>query len=106
MLTFAPVVSRATTVFADVEVLRVVEAGVQAILDAIDNTRLQIDQQSTRNVMLIVSLIEEDIFTVVALRGVLFKDAFTTDAVLSAKLLPKLVSNYNTKKVNASLSFS
>ena len=44
--------------------------------------------------MLIISLIKEDIFTVVALRGVLLQNTLSADTVLVAQLLPELVANY------------
>ena len=93
-LAFAPIVTCSTTVARDEEVLRVVQIGVEAILDAVDHSRLQVNEQGARNVVLVVRLVEEDIFSVVALRGVLLQDALSADAVLLAQLLPKLVANY------------
>ena len=45
--------------------------------------------------MLIIRLIEEDIFTIIALSGILFKNALSGDAMLVAQLLPKLVANFS-----------
>ena len=44
--------------------------------------------------MLIIRLIEEDIFTIIALSGILFKNALSGDSMLVAQLLPKFVTNY------------
>ena len=44
--------------------------------------------------MLIIGLVEEDIFAVVAVLSVVFEDALSADSVLHAQLLPELVSNY------------
>ena len=44
--------------------------------------------------MLIIRLIEEDIFTIIALSGILFENALPRDSMLVAQLLPKLVTNY------------
>ena len=44
--------------------------------------------------MLVIGLVEEDVFAVVALRGVLLQNAVAADAVLSAELLPEFVSDY------------
>lgn len=44
--------------------------------------------------MFIVCLIEKDVFSIFALGGVGLEDTVRGDAVLSAKLLPKLVANY------------
>ena len=38
MLTFTEVVTSATTVLCDIEILRVVERGVHSVLDAVDNS--------------------------------------------------------------------
>ncbi len=75
------------------EVLRVVQIGVQAILNTVDDPGLQVDQDSPRYVVLIVRLIEEHIFTIVTVRCVLLQDALTADTVLQTKLLPELVTD-------------
>jgi hypothetical protein len=59
-------------VFGYVEVLRVVKVRVETVLDAVDHTRLKIDQESTGDVVLIIRLIEKHIFPIVSLSGVLF----------------------------------
>lgn len=76
------------------EVLRVVQVRVEAVLDAADHTRLQVYQQRARDVMLVIGLVEKDIFAVVTLGRVLLKDALSADAVLVTQLLPKLVANF------------
>lgn len=43
--------------------------------------------------MLVVGLIEEYIFSVIALGGILFQDAITRDAMFHAQLLPELVAD-------------
>ena len=101
VLTFAPVVAGTAAVARHEEVLRVVEPSVQAVLNTVDHARLQVNQQRPWYVVLVVSLVEEDIFSVVSLRRVLLEDAFAADAVLLAKLLPKLVADCH-HKVNSS----
>lgn len=49
--------------------------------------------------MLVVRLVEEDIFPVVTLLSVLLKDAIAADSMLHAELLPKLVANCAQSKV-------
>ena len=44
--------------------------------------------------MLVVRLVEENIFSVVALCCVFLKDTFSADAMLHAQLLPELVTDY------------
>ena len=58
-----------------------------------DNAGLQVNQKCAGDVVLIVSLIEEHVFPIVALRRILFKNSFATDAVFNAQLLPKLIAN-------------
>lgn len=58
-------------------------------------TRLQIDQHCSWDVVLVIRLIEEDVFAVVALAidGVLLQNTGGVDAVLPAELLPELLSD-------------
>ena len=87
----------------DKEVLRVVQIRVEAILDTVDHSGLQVDEQGSRNVMLVVRLVEEHILAVVALRRVLLQDALSADAVLRAQLLPKLVANCSSRIARSTL---
>jgi len=80
---------------SDVEVLRVVEVLVGSTLNRVDDSRLQVDEERARNIVLVVSLVEKDVLAVVALHGVLLQDALRTDAVLLAQAFPELVSNYS-----------
>ena len=94
ILTFTPVVSGPATMIAHEEVLRVVEVRVEAILDAVDDSRFQVDQYRPGYVVLIVRLVEEHIFPIVPIRSVLFQDALPRDAMLQTQLLPELVTDY------------
>ena len=49
--------------------------------------------------MLIVSLIEEHVFSVITLSCVLLEDSFSANSVLLAELLPEFVSNCESSKV-------
>ena len=44
--------------------------------------------------MFIICLVEEDIFTIIALSGVLLKNSLSRDSMFVTQLLPKLVANY------------
>jgi hypothetical protein len=77
----------------NVKVLWVVEGRVHSVLNAVDDSGFQIDQKCSWNIVLVVSLVEEDIFPVVTLRCVLLKNAVSGDAVLHAELLPELVTD-------------
>jgi len=93
VLTLSPVVSSTTSVSGHEEVFRVIQVGIKPVLDAVDDTRLQVDHKCARNIMLVVGLIEEDIFSIVSLSRVLFENTLSADTVLHAQLLPELVSN-------------
>jgi hypothetical protein len=80
-------------VLSDIKVLRVVELRVERVLDALDDSRLQIDQERPRDIVFIVGLVKEDILPVVALSGVFLEHAFRVDSVLHAELLPELHSD-------------
>lgn len=81
------------------EVFRVVKVGVEAVLDAVDDSRLEINEERARDIMLVIRLVEEDIFPVVSLSRVFFQNALSADTVLHAELFPKLVSNCDTERL-------
>lgn len=54
--------------------------------------------------MFIVSLIEEDIFAIIALCGILLEDALIANTVLLAQSLPKLIANCTSKLVSTLLN--
>ena len=78
----------------NVEILWVVEVLVEAVLDSVDYSGLEVDQKSARNIVLIISLIEEDVFPVSSLSRILLQVTLGVDAVFLTKTLPELVSNY------------
>lgn len=51
-----PVVTSSTAMLRQVDVLRVVQVGVGGVQDGVDDTGLQVQQHSTRNVVLIIRL--------------------------------------------------
>ena len=64
VVTRGPIVARTTTMLRHEDVLRIVELRVGRVDDALDDTRLQIEQDRARNVMVVVSLVEEDVLSV------------------------------------------
>lgn len=78
----------------DEEVFWVVELRVETILYTVDDSGLEIDHAGAWDIVLIIGLVEEDIFAVVTVLSVVFEDALSADSVLHAQLLPELVSNY------------
>jgi hypothetical protein len=68
--------------FAYEEVFRVVDVLVWSTLNAVDNSRLKINQDGAGNVARVIALVEEDIFTITAFGGKVFKLPVATDAML------------------------
>ena len=63
-------------------------------MNAVDDTGLQVDKERTWDIVLIVRLIEEHIFPIVSLSGILFENSLSADTVLRAELLPEFVTDY------------
>ena len=53
-------------------ILRVVKFSVRRIYDTLNDTRLQIEQDRSRYVMIVIGLIEKHVLTIVALGGEFF----------------------------------
>jgi hypothetical protein len=77
----------------DVEIFGVVQVLIEPILDGVDDTGFQVDEERARNVVLIISLIEEDIFPVISLGRIFLQVTLGVDSVLLTQTLPKFVSN-------------
>ena len=77
----------------DVEVLWVVQVLIEPILDGVDDTGLQVDEERARDVVLVISLIEEDILPVISLGRIFLQVALGVDSVLLTQTLPEFVSN-------------
>ena len=73
-----------------IEVLRVVDLAMTARLDAVDDARLEVEQDGARDVARVVGLVEEDVFAVAAFGRVVGEVAVAVDAVFLAELLPEL----------------
>jgi hypothetical protein len=93
LLTCGPVVSCSTSFSGDEEILRIVQVGVGSLFDVVDDTWFKIDKQGSRNIMLVVGLVEENIFSVFALSSVWLEDSIRSDSVFCAQLLPEFVSD-------------
>jgi hypothetical protein len=59
-----------------------------------DDSWFKIDKQSTRDIVLIICLVKEDILPVFALGCIRLENAIRSDSMLCTKLLPKLISNF------------
>lgn len=58
------------------------------VCEGITHARLQVDKDSSGNVVLVIRLIEEYIFAVAAFRSPFLQYAFVVDAVLRTQALP------------------
>jgi hypothetical protein len=67
MVATGPVVSGSSTVVSHKHILMVVEVAVLAVLNAVDHSWLQINEQRPRNVVLIVRLVEEHVLAIASL---------------------------------------
>ena len=77
----------------NVEVLWVVQVLVEPILDCVDDTGFQVDEERARYVVLIISLVEEYILPVISLGRILLQVPLGVDSVLLTQTLPEFVSN-------------
>lgn len=80
--------------FGNIEILGIVQIRVESILYAVDYSGFQVDEESSGNVMFIICLVEKDIFSVITLSSIFFKNAFRIDSMFHTKLFPEFVSNY------------
>jgi hypothetical protein len=100
LVPISPVVRRAHPVRADVEVLRVVDVLVGPRLDAVDDARLEVDQDRAGYVPRVVALVVEDVLAVAALGREVFEVAVLVYAVLLAELLPELAADFTVISVS------
>jgi hypothetical protein len=73
-----------------IEVLRVVDVPVRALLNPLDHSGFQIEHDGARDVSGVVGLVEEDILAIAALGREGLEVAVAVDAVFEAELLPEL----------------
>ena len=69
-LTFTPVITSPSTVITHEEVFRIVQVRVESILDAVDHSGFQVNEDGPGYVVLVVRLVEEHIFAIIPVRGV------------------------------------
>lgn len=84
---------------ADVKILRVIQITIQPILDAVDDSWLKIDQDCPRDVVLIIRLVKEHIFSVVSLSCIVLENAIWVDAMFLAQVFPEFVTDYSERLV-------
>jgi hypothetical protein len=58
-ISIRPVVTSTTTLLGDVNILRIEKVPVVAVLDLLDNTGLEVEEECARDVVLVVSLGED-----------------------------------------------
>jgi len=62
--------------------------------------RFEVDEDRTRDVVLVVGLIEEDVLAIAALGRPLFEDTLFADPVLCTQALPKHRAHYSVPRVS------
>jgi hypothetical protein len=67
MITTSPIISCTSSMIRNEDILMIVEISIFTILDAVNHSRLEVDQQCSWYVVLIISLIEKHIFPVTSL---------------------------------------
>lgn len=72
--TGSPVVSCTTSFFGDKKVLLVEQVPVGACLDAVDNSGLKINHKISWDEVIVISLVEEYVFSVVSIAGIVMQN--------------------------------
>lgn len=67
MISASPIVPRAASVVCYEDIFVIVKIAIFAVLNAVDHSRLQVHQQGSWNVVLVVRLIEEHILPISSL---------------------------------------
>lgn len=89
----SPVVSRSTSFRTHEDVFLVEEISNIGLLNRIDHSRFEIEQDSARNKVFVVCLVKEHIFPVLTVHRKLFQLAIFGDAMLLTQFLPELSSD-------------
>ncbi len=89
-----PIITRPGPLFQHEDVLWIVNVSVRAVLYALNDTGLEVEENSAGDVARVVGLVEEDILTVAALNRIVSKVAGLVDAVFLAELLPELGADW------------
>ena len=98
-LTSSPIISCTSTFFCYKEVFRIVQVGVFSILNIVNDTWFQINKKSPRDVMFIICLVEEHIFSVLVLSCERLQYSIRGDTMLGTKLFPEFITNYRYQKM-------
>lgn len=94
LVSVTPVICGADTIFANVEVFRIVYVLERAGLYSVDDAGFQVDQDGPRDVPSVVALVEEDVFAIATLGCKVLEISILTDSVFLTKLLPELAANW------------
>lgn len=94
LISITPIVSSSYATLSDEEVFGIVDVLIWAGLDAVQDSGLEVYQDSSRNVSRIVTLVVEDVLAVTAFCCKVLQVAILIDAVFLTQLLPKLAANY------------
>jgi hypothetical protein len=94
LVAITPIVRRPSAVLADVKVLRVINVLVGARLNAVEHSRLEVDQNRPRDVARVIALVVEDVLTIAAFGCEVLKISVLANSVFLTELLPELTANY------------
>jgi hypothetical protein len=67
VITTGPVIASSTTMVCNKHILVIVQVAVLAVLNAVDDTRLQVNKQCSWNIVFIICLVKEDILAISSL---------------------------------------
>lgn len=73
--------------------MQVSDLSIRRIHYGMNDSWFQVKKHRARDIMLIISLVEEHIFSVGALCGIVLQCALRRDAMLTAQFLPKFKPN-------------
>ena len=88
-----PVVSRSTAVFANVNVLGIIQVGIRPSANLVHHARLKINKDGAGDVVIIVGLVEKNVLAIVSVNSKTLKTAACVNAMLNAKLAPELAAH-------------
>ena len=93
-ISLCPVVSCSAAVFGHEYVFWVVKVCVRRCKYVVDNTRLEVDEYSTWNVVFIVCLVEEDILAIAAFCCPFFENSLFVYPMFCTQSLPVYRTHY------------
>eukprot|EP00039_Didymoeca_costata_P011448 m.160808 g.160808 ORF g.160808 m.160808 type:complete len:170 (-) comp15175_c2_seq1:30-539(-) len=88
-----PIVTGTTTLFWHPDIFQVIQTVVLRLVYTLNHTGFKVEQHRSWNVMFIIGLVKENIFSITSLDSKVLKNTIWSDAVFKAQLFPKFVRN-------------